>query len=505
MKRILIFTVLLSLGLGAFAQEYYTWYRGEKQAKILDPTRKYISVHSADDTLALKNRLIEQNIQVPPFIKDGRISENNYRFYGVIVESDHFPDFSEDKTIAYEGGYFLHGEGVKFFAYGSRCGALAEPFWVRLKNSDDFPKLKAFAEENNVTIAGRDRYMPAWYYLYCTKASKGNSMQLGNLCYESGLCDAADIGFTDYGSDALSGTIHELDHEFELDPDFNPDTNPIAQEYYRWYQGEKEPLILDPTRKFIWIRSADDTLVIKNRLIEQNIYVHSFVVMRGALHHCWAIIESDEREHFPNFTENEMIVYEGGYFLYADGRPRGEGGLDPVFAVKLKNSDDFPELKKFAKENNVTIMGRDIYMASWYYLFCTKASKGDPMQMANQLYASGLYDAAEIGLASYGSDAFPGNNYELDPDFDPASPMGIVQPAAKPAINLYRESGSSIAIDAAGDLINEVEVFDMSGKILHQSSYSGVSRANWKANQKGLYLLKIKLQSGNRVYRKIVV
>jgi hypothetical protein len=81
----------------------------------------------------------------------------------------------------------------------------------------------------------------------------------------------------------------------------------------------------------------------------------------------------------------------------------------------------------------------------------------------------------------------------------------VAQPTAKSAINLYQESGLSIVIEAEVDLIKEVEVFDLSGKILHKSSYSGVSRANWQANQKGLYLVKIKQQSGNSVYKKIIV
>ncbi|MDR1981924.1 MAG: T9SS type A sorting domain-containing protein [Tannerellaceae bacterium] len=279
----------------------------------------------------------------------------------------------------------------------------------------------------------------------------------------------------------------------------------FAQEYYRWYRGEKYPLILDPTRKLIWVHSADDTLDIKNRLIEQNIQVLPFIVTIGAPHHCWAIIKSDQSDHFPDFTEDEMIVYEGGYFLFENGS--AEGGLDPVFAVKLKNSDDFQELKKFAEENNVIVLGRDRYMPLWHFLYCTKASKGNSMQMANQLYESGLYDAAEFGLSTYASDVdvLPGTNRELEPIPD-VSPTGIALPAAKPVIKVYRDSGSSenMAIEAVGDLIKEVEVFDLSGKLLHKSSYSGISRVNWKA-KKGLYLVKISLQSGLWVYRKMII
>jgi hypothetical protein len=125
------------------------------------------------------------------------------------------------------------------------------------------------------------------------------------------------------------------------------------------------------------------------------------------------------------------------------------------------------------------------------------------MQMANLCYESGLCAVANIGAVDYGSDANDGGTNYL-PGID--SPTGIAKPATKQAINVYRESGSSenIAIEAVGDLINGVEVFDLSGKILHKSSYSGVSRVNWQAN-KGLYLVKIRLQSGNSVYRKMII
>jgi hypothetical protein len=278
----------------------------------------------------------------------------------------------------------------------------------------------------------------------------------------------------------------------------------FAQEYYRWYNGEKYSLILDPTRKLIEVRSPDDTTELKSRLIEQAIQVHYFVEENrmGVGHSkCWAIIEND---YFPDFTEEELIVYEGGYFRYEDGH--SEGGLDSGIAVKLKKSDDFEELKRFADENNVTVIGRDKYMPLWHFLYCTKASAGNAMQMANQLYETGLYDAAEFGFNNYGyeTDDAPNAVIEDIPD-DFGTTTDITSSNIKPAINLYRESASSIVIESAGDLIKEVEVFDLSGKVLHKFSYSGASRANWQANQKSLYLLKIKLQSGNCAYRKITV
>ncbi|MDR0682194.1 MAG: cadherin-like beta sandwich domain-containing protein [Dysgonamonadaceae bacterium] len=113
--------------------------------------------------------------------------------------------------------------------------------------------------------------------------------------------------------------------------------------------------------------------------------------------------------------------------------------------------------------------------------------------------------AVNRDIPTSGSEPDPEPAPDSEPDLKASDPTGIDQPAAKPAINLYREAGSSIVIEATDDWIKGVEVFDLSGKILHKSSYSGVLRANWKAAQKGLYLVKIRMQSGNSVYRKMIV
>jgi hypothetical protein len=217
---------------------------------------------------------------------------------------------------------------------------------------------------------------------------------------------------------------------------------------------------------------------------------------------CGAIITGN---NLPDFTEDETVVYEGPYFVVNRTYEEGVldvGGLNEEFFVKLKNPDDLPALEILAKENNVTLWGTDSF--GQYILTCSKSSKGNSMQMANLCYESGLCNVANIGVVDYGTDAFVGGTEYLS--LYPDSPTGIDQSATRPRINLYRESGSSetVIIEAAGDLINEVEIFDLSGKALHKSSYSGVSRVNWKAN-KGLYLVKIKLQSGSKVYKKMII
>ena len=50
--------------------------------------------------------------------------------------------------------------------------------------------LQQFAEENKVTILGRNGYMRDWYTLSCTNESAGNALDMANIFYETGLFEA---------------------------------------------------------------------------------------------------------------------------------------------------------------------------------------------------------------------------------------------------------------------------------------------------------------------------
>lgn len=66
--------------------------------------------------------------------------------------------------------------------------------------------------------------------------------------------------------------------------------------------------------------------------------------------------------------------------------------------MRLFKAEDIDKLKDFAKENNVEILGRNIFMPLWYTLSCTKYSKGNALEMANAFYESGIFRAAEPDL-----------------------------------------------------------------------------------------------------------
>ena len=69
---------------------------------------------------------------------------------------------------------------------------LTDRFYIKLKSASDEILLNEFAQENNLRIIN-ENFLPLWFTLECTNQSKGNSLELANLAYESGKFAASDI------------------------------------------------------------------------------------------------------------------------------------------------------------------------------------------------------------------------------------------------------------------------------------------------------------------------
>jgi hypothetical protein len=203
MKHFLVFTVLFSLGMSVFAQEYYYWYRDKKVPLELMPTRKFIELASPEDTLALKNRLTTQHIHVYPFevtlitgLKDKYIDKESDCW--TIIEGESLPDFTSDETILYEVPGFLLTEATI-----NREILPSHLFYVQLHQASDFMALQNLATANRVTIRGNNEFMPLWYIVECSKESAGNALQMANLFYETGLFNATEPEFHTFGTFTL--------------------------------------------------------------------------------------------------------------------------------------------------------------------------------------------------------------------------------------------------------------------------------------------------------------
>jgi hypothetical protein len=216
MKRILISTLLLLFGLGAFAQDYYYWYKEKKMPMELMPARKFILLASMEDTLALKNRWMAQNIHVYPFevtpitgLKDKYIDKESDCW--TIVEGENLPDFTSDELILYEVPNFKLT--VPDYVNSEVCPS--HLFYVKLFQADDFSALQNLATSNRITIRGNNEFMPLWYFLECSKESAGNALQMANLFYETGLFGVVEPELRTFGTfttriDALSAASFDI-------------------------------------------------------------------------------------------------------------------------------------------------------------------------------------------------------------------------------------------------------------------------------------------------------
>lgn len=172
--------------------QYYYWYRGEKVYLTKVPDKYYVvckkeNLGSLMAAVARSGGNLDQ-ANVNDFSVDGNKNRTalDATYGNCVWTTVSGIQAASLNDVLYAG---------PFFTNESNCEAgLTEGFSVRLKNEEDEDKLKLFAEENGAVIVDKSRLMPLWYNLICTPESAGNSMELANKAYESGLFAATDIG-----------------------------------------------------------------------------------------------------------------------------------------------------------------------------------------------------------------------------------------------------------------------------------------------------------------------
>lgn len=76
-------------------------------------------------------------------------------------------------------------------------------FSIKLKSEEDRPLLKKLAEENSVIVIGESGFLPGWYTLACTLLSNGNSLEMANLFFETGLFANYSPNITGHGQGGI--------------------------------------------------------------------------------------------------------------------------------------------------------------------------------------------------------------------------------------------------------------------------------------------------------------
>jgi len=176
-----------------YAQSDYYWYEGKKIPLTKLETKKYILFEGTDKNV-FRNNLNRLGVELKKLevldknlIKkeEGTTTSISYQQWA-IIESEDQKKMNSLKSIAdiiYEAPFFINDTKDE--------AGLTQYFYVRLNKEADLHLLSKMALLHNVDIVERNEYMPLWYTLSCNKSSSGNSLELSNIFYETGLFGAS--------------------------------------------------------------------------------------------------------------------------------------------------------------------------------------------------------------------------------------------------------------------------------------------------------------------------
>ena len=185
MKKLIIVWLLWSFGVVS-AQETYYWYKNTKQPLKTYPQQQYVLLESMSKVASWQNKIKSTNIQVNDFQKLSlgmNLKNENTQYWTMIYLPDNISKY-DDSEIIYSSPSFITQKG-------SLVG-LSHLFYVKLKSNIDEKLLEDLAEKYHVSILGKNKFMPLWFTLSCTKESAGNALEMANIFYESGLFAAAE-------------------------------------------------------------------------------------------------------------------------------------------------------------------------------------------------------------------------------------------------------------------------------------------------------------------------
>ena len=193
--------------LGIYAQSnYYYYYKGQKVYLTLDKTFLNIST--------------EENIQKSSIttlnFKDFNLEIDNSNIKTQKTAKLEFQNIPTDLEFLQKINSLKENPNINNVSlYYKRNNAssigTSNYFYIKLNDSNDFTTLQQIATQKNVQIVKQVPNMPLWYILSLKKSTIGNSLDLANYLYETGLFADVDPAFmfnfrnnctndTDFGS-----------------------------------------------------------------------------------------------------------------------------------------------------------------------------------------------------------------------------------------------------------------------------------------------------------------
>lgn len=176
-----------------------------------------------------------------------------------------------------------------------------------------------------------------------------------------------------------------------------------AQETYYYKKGEKVTLEVDKSKTFVLFAPEttkaavqEATKPVKATLKRFEAFKSpenlNFVLAPQPARPKWAIIDNGGLALAPGDVVSQKVEYKAPFFKTKDKK---QIGMSHLLYVKLKDAADKAKLEAVAKEFKVTVVGNNKQMPLWYTLSCKKDSAGNALEVANKIFETNEFAAAE--------------------------------------------------------------------------------------------------------------
>lgn len=184
----------------------------------------------------------------------------------------------------------------------------------------------------------------------------------------------------------------------------------MAQSNFYYYKGEKIPLTQNENKVVVNIPKENEGIIER---IQETAQISDTI--KDETFHSIIISRSDfEALTLCDFWEEDAdsVILTSSFFT----ENKDEVFSTPYLNVRLKKEDDKDLLASYAESYKIRIVRNSPLMPLWYILSLTLESEKNSVDIANELYETGLFASSEPDLAS------------MDLDYVPTSVRSITQP-----------------------------------------------------------------------------
>ena len=167
------------------------YYLGEEIPLTKVKDKFYMAFYSKNEQI-LRSELAKAGIDFPSVEEVKRYTDYSYDLIGsgskifknymcAVVENVDYEKVASELTAntIYWAPYYQTKDGYEV--------GLTEGLAVKLNPKTSIKQILTLLNKYSVEMMGADKYLPGWFMLVCTNRSKGNSLELANIFYRSGL------------------------------------------------------------------------------------------------------------------------------------------------------------------------------------------------------------------------------------------------------------------------------------------------------------------------------